>query len=257
MNCTQKEKYMFTDFLLGLLNSLPLPAHYKTDHLLDKLADLPATNLPATVEPVSFNAVNVQTISMPTTDILPWQPNDPILVYQNRECRVKRIQVNTSACTSDLYPEPVYNDEVFEDPIFTSNDIDIPNYDSPSKVNHLDVGTMNDYWSRDSEIITDNAVKINKDDPTAIRGQFDSGANTTVTNFLIYLHNYRPYANTYKCPVKLTGTVSTINIHPLGIVFLHLPAPTPCGFLAGQCFYSPRLSSSLNSPRDILKTWKD
>ena len=52
---------------------------------------------------------------------------------------------------------------------------------------------VNDYWSHDPENITFNAVKISKDDPTTIRGQFDSGADTTVTNLLIYLHNYRPY----------------------------------------------------------------
>ena len=73
MNCSWKTKDMktyfgancdpnfgrSTNFLLGLLDSLPLPAHYKTDHLLDKLAELSATNIPATVEPVSLNAVTV------------------------------------------------------------------------------------------------------------------------------------------------------------------------------------------------------
>ena len=104
---------MAIDILLGLLDSLPLPAHYKTDHLLDKLADLPVADLPATVEPVSLNAVNVQTIFMPSANVLPWHPDDddPGPAYQNRECRVKRIQVNTSAFNSDLYPEPVFNDE--------------------------------------------------------------------------------------------------------------------------------------------------
>ena len=51
---------------------------------------------------------------------------------------------------------------------------------------------MNEYWSHDPDIITVNAVKITKDDPTAIYGQFDSGANATVTNLLACLHNYRP-----------------------------------------------------------------
>ena len=49
---------------------------------------------------------------------------------------------------------------------------------------------MNDYWSHDPNDIIVNAVKIAKDDPTAIRGQFDSGADATVTNLLTYLHNY-------------------------------------------------------------------
>ena len=143
---------MSTNFFLGLLNSLPLPAHYKTDHLLDKLANLPATDQPAAVEPVLLNAVNVQTTFMPSADVLPWNPDDDAgPAYQNRECYVKPIQVNTSAFTSDLYPEPVFDDEVFEDPIFAGDPI--PIYDSPTKVNLLDVGTMNDYWSQDPDVI--------------------------------------------------------------------------------------------------------
>ena len=89
-----------------------------------------------------------------------------------------------------LLVRSVFDDGDFEDPISASDDIDVPDYDSPTKVNLLDVGTMNDYWSRDLDIITVNAVEINKDDPTAICGQFNSGTNATVTNLLIYLHNY-------------------------------------------------------------------
>ena len=77
------------------------------------------------------------------------------------------------------------------------------------------------------------------------------------TCWFIYLHKYQPYTTWFKCPVKLTGAVGTTNIHPLGEGFLHLPAPTPCGFLAVWCFYSPHLSSTLISPCDILKTSKD
>ena len=107
---------------------------------------------------------------MPSANVLPWHldDDDPGSVYRNRECRVKRIRVDTSAFTSDLYPEPVFDNNVFEDPIFASDDIDVSDYDSPTKVNLFDVGTMNDYWSRDSAIITVNAVEINKDDPTAV-----------------------------------------------------------------------------------------
>ena len=56
--------------------------------------------------------------------------------------------------------------------------------------------------------------------------------------------------------MKLTGVVGTKDIHPLGEGFLHLPAPTPSGFLAVRCFYSPHLHFTLVSPRDILKTSK-
>ena len=116
---------------------------------------------------------------------------------------------------------------------------------------------MDDYWSQDPDIITVNAVKITKEDPTAIRGQFDSGANATVTNLLMYLHNYQTYTTKFKCPIKLTSAVGTTDMHPLGEGFLHFPAPTPCGSLAVQCFYSPHLSSTLVSPQDILKTSKN
>ena len=105
--------------------------------------------------------------------------------------------------------------------------------------------------------ITVNAVEITKDDPTAIRGQFDSGANATVTNLLIYLHNYQPYTTQFKCSVRLTGVDGTTDIYPLGEGFLHLTAPTPSGYLGVRCFYYPHLSSTLVSPRDILKTSKD
>ena len=75
---------------LQLLANLPLPAHYKTPHLLDALADPPCPDLPSAVEPVSLNAVTVQTTFMPSADVLPWHPEDdnPVPIAQNRECRV-------------------------------------------------------------------------------------------------------------------------------------------------------------------------
>ena len=116
---------------------------------MDKLAELPVAGQPAVVEPVLLNTLNVQTTFMPSADVLPLNPDDDDLGpgYQNRECRVKRIQVNTSAFTSDLYPEPVFVYEVFEDPVFAGDDT--PIYDAPTKINFFDVGTMHDYWSRD------------------------------------------------------------------------------------------------------------
>ena len=152
----------------GRLDNLPLPAHYKTNHLLDRLAALPAPDLPTAVNLVSLNAVTVQTTFMPSADVLPWHPDDddPGPARRNREYRVKRILINTSNLTSDLYPE--VDDDVYEDPIFAPDTIEVPVYDSPTKVNFLDVGTMNDYWDHDEETITVNAVAIDKDDPTAI-----------------------------------------------------------------------------------------
>ena len=60
--------------------------------------------------------------------------------------------------------------KVFIDPVFATDDIDVPRYDSPTKVNLFDTSSMHDYWSRDPDIITVNIVEIDKDDPTAICG---------------------------------------------------------------------------------------
>ena len=257
MNRTWKEKDISTNFLLGLFNSLPLPVRYKTDHLLDKLIDLPTVDLPAYVEPVSSNAINVQTKFMPSADVLPWHPNDDDSGYQNRECWVKRIKVNMSKFTSNIYPDSFLENKVFIDLVFTSDDIDVPGYNSPTKVNLLDTGAMHNYWWQDPDVITVNVVEIDKDDPTVVCGQFDSGADATVANLLIYLHDYKQYNTKFKCPVKLTGAIGTKDIHPLGEGFLHLPASTPSGFLTVCYFYSPQFSSTLVSPWDILNTFKD
>ena len=199
---------------------------------MDALADLPCPDLPSAVEPVSLNAINAQTTYMPSANVLPWHPDDddPVPIAQNRECRVRRVSINTSALTSDLYPTP---DPRFV-PVFPPDNI--PDYDSPTKVNLLDVGTMLDYWDHDAETITVNAVAIDKDDATAIRGQFDSGADATVTNLLIYLHSYRPYTRKFKCPVRLTGAVGSDDLYPLGEGFLQSAQVTaPCGLLSTRC----------------------
>ena len=114
----------------------------------------------------------------------------------------------------------------------------------PTVVNHLDVGSLHEYWNdlndiADLDDIAVNAIAIDNDDLSAIRGQFDSGADATVTNLLIYLHKYQPYTTRFKYPIKLTGAVGSYNLYPLGEGFLYLAAPTPSGFLAVRCFYSP------------------
>ena len=64
-------------------------------------------------------------------------------------------------------------DKVFEDPVFTSDDIDNTGYDSPT-MNILDTGSIHYYWSRNPDVITVNIIKIDKDDPTKCFGQFYS-----------------------------------------------------------------------------------
>ena len=62
---------------------------------------------------------------MPSAGILPWHPDDDDSGYQNRECQVKIIQVNTSKFTSDIYLDSVLEDKGFEDPVFASDDINV------------------------------------------------------------------------------------------------------------------------------------
>ena len=193
------------DYPLGLLDSLPLPAHYKAKHLLDNFADLPIADLPNYIpncvrcpEPVSLNAINIETTFMPSADILPWHSDNDDPSYRYRECRFKKMQVDTMKFTSDIYPDPVFEDKVFEDFVFASDGIDILDYDMPTKVNLLDTGIMRDYWSHDPDNLIVNTIEIDKDDHTAVRGQFDSGADATVINLLIYLHNYKQYNAKFK-----------------------------------------------------------
>lgn len=124
-------------------------------------------------------------------------------------------------------------------------------------VNHLNTSTFHDYWSGDADVITINTIEINKDDLTPIGGQFDSGADTTVTNLLMYLHLYKYYTTKFKYPVKFTVAVGTKVIYPINEGFLHLPDPTPSRFLAVYCVYSPHIAPTLASPYDILMMSKD
>ena len=166
---------------------------------------------------------------MPSADVLPWHPDNNDPGYHNRECRIKRVRVDTLKFTSDIYPVAPAK-EIQQ--VFAANDDDIPDHDIPTVINHLDTGILHNYWSDGADIITVNAVKIDKDDPTVIKGQFDSSNDAIVTNLLIYLHNYKQYTTKFKCPVKLTGAIGTKDIHPLDEEFLHLPTPTPFVFLA-------------------------
>ena len=54
----------------------------------------------------------------------------------------------------------------------------------------------------------------------------------------------------------MTGAIGSTDVFPLGEGKLHVPAPVPSGYIAIRCFYSPHLSSTLISPRDVLKTGK-
>ena len=83
-------------------------------------------------------------------------------------------------------------------------------------------------------------------DGNEVCGQFNNGADTTVTDLLVYRQ--------FKRPASLTGAVGSKFIYPLGQGKLGVPAAVNSGYSAIHCFYSPNLSSTLFIPRNILKT---
>ena len=74
-------------------------------------------------------------------------------------------------------------------------------------------------------------------DGNGVCGQFDNSADTTVTNLLIYLHNYKPCNCQFKCPVWLTGDDSSNDVCSLGKGKLRVPADVSSVYLVICCFY--------------------
>ena len=52
--------------------------------------------------------------------------------------------------------------------VFDSNDFDVPDYDMLTVVNHLDVGSLHNYFDDVFDNIATNAVAIVNNDPNAI-----------------------------------------------------------------------------------------
>ena len=97
-----------------------------------------------------------------------------------------------------------------------------------------------------------------KVDYSAPRGQIDTGAMVSCTDKLHILHKYRAYDESFLCPLKLAGAVSSSeDVHPLGEGFLHVPAINQQDFVAVRCFYSPHILSTSISENDIMKTAVD
>ena len=175
-----------------------------------------------------------------SSDVLPWNCNDDnpaIDIPQVAIQEVKVLRINTKKFTSDELA--AYDDLPQAVPILDSN---TPTVDEPILIDVKAVA-----------LAVDPADAYDGND---VRAQFDSGADATVTNLRVYLHDYKPYNRKFKCPVRLTGAVGSTDVFPLGEGKLHVPAPVPSGYIAIRCFYSPHLSSTLISPRDILKTSK-
>ena len=70
MNASRTWQVDLREIYPQLLASLPLPADYKTRHLLDPVEDI-SPDEPTVVEQVSLNAVTVQTTFMPLADVFP------------------------------------------------------------------------------------------------------------------------------------------------------------------------------------------
>ena len=87
------------------------------------------------------------------------------------------------------------------------------------------------------------------------RGQLDTGAKVSCTNLRYILHNYKPFNHHRKSPIRLTAAIDgeTLCIVPEGQGQLKVPAPNQKGFLYIDCFYSPRLSSTLISENSFYQ----
>ena len=210
--------------VLHILDTLHFPACHQTKHLLD------FTNRPEWmyhVDPISLNAINITHMPfIASSDVLSWKHNDDDLTLDSTPVDIQIVQllcIDTSKFSSDE--------------LATIDNL-------PQAVPILD---------EDTPVVNEPILIIVKaipaHDRNEVRGQFNNGADATVTNLLVYLHEYKLYDRKFKCPI-----VRSNDFYPLGEGKLCVPAAVPDGYLAVRCFYSPHLSSTLISPRDILKT---
>ena len=72
--------------------------------------------------------------------------------------------------------------------------------------------------------------------------------------FVFIFTTTQAFNRKFKCSVRLTGAIGSNDVYPLGEGKLHVSATISCGYIAIRCFYSPHLSSTFTSPRDIFKT---
>ena len=64
----------------------------------------------------------------------------------------------------------------------------------------------------------------------------DTGAKVTVTNLQYILHDYKPYTESFKCPVRLIGAIDKSNaIYPEGEGYLSIPAEIKTGYIHVKC----------------------
>lgn len=85
-------------------------------------------------------------------------------------------------------------------PIFNDNRFDVNDNDIPTFVNYLDVVTLKDHFVVDNpDQINIKSVVVNVENQ--VRGQYYSGAEASITNLLVYFHDYKAYTHKFKYPV--------------------------------------------------------
>ena len=87
------------------------------------------------------------------------------------------------------------------------------------------------------------------------RAQVDTAAEATVTPFQHLLHSYRPYTETFKCPIRLVAALdSNATVSPLGEGLLHIPSEDEnarSAMVPVRCYYSPHVSGTLLNENDL------
>ena len=92
-------------------------------------------------------------------------------------------------------------------------------------------------------------------DIEVFRAQIDTGASVSVTNLKHMLHHYRPYNRDRKSPIKLSGAVDCSDaVVPEGKGLLRIQVNPYGGYIHVPTYYSPKLTSTLVSENDILKS---
>ena len=179
-HCSKQHKYdptpkQHVDVLLGVLDTLLLSDCYKTKYLQETAAHLLTTDLPDYIpnfvrspESMSLNAVNIQSTFICSADVLSWHLDIGDPSYCNRECFIKRASVDSSQVNLYIYPTVLV---ATVEPVFDSDDFDAPYHTMSTVVNHLNTSTLHDKFDHDPDDIIVNAVAVDNNDPTDIRGQ--------------------------------------------------------------------------------------
>jgi hypothetical protein len=93
--------------------------------------------------------------------------------------------------------------------------------------------------------------KVDVDVYDSILGQLDNAADVSVTQMQHYLHEYRAFNKSFRCPLVLVPA-DGVKITPKSVGYLRVPAPTPPGFYDILSYYYPEIKSTLLSYNSFL-----